>query len=105
MTVGKIDENGDVSCPHCNGKGYTILIDDENPDEPIERYCTICRGTGKINWVDLIVPPSRMLGMSGTCGTTGFSGTSGSSGVTGFSGSSGSSGTSGSSGNLGYYPS
>ena len=77
MTCGEIKENGEMTCPHCDGQGYRLLVDDDNPEGPIKNFCNICYGKGKTNWVDLIVPPNKTTGISGLSGVSGYGGCSG----------------------------
>jgi hypothetical protein len=87
MICGDIQENGDMVCPHCDGNGFRILVDDNYSAGVIQQHCKICQGTGKTNWIDLIVPkPIEYIGFSGFFGSYMTKGSSGY-GFSGFSGS------------------
>jgi RecJ-like exonuclease len=43
-------------CYQCNGTGF--ILDNLDP-HVFKRQCLICYGTGKLDWVDIIVPKSE----------------------------------------------
>jgi hypothetical protein len=42
-------KEGEVICPVCNGKRLLPLTDDSI------RFCKKCKGSGKLDWVELVV--------------------------------------------------
>jgi len=41
-------------CNECNGKGITITPKDQSPPKFKWYYCSKCKGSGRLNWIENI---------------------------------------------------
>lgn len=41
-------------CDNCNGKGYIMLPDHNDPKEGVKTKCTRCNGTGRLRWTTTV---------------------------------------------------